>query len=271
MSSSTQPRGPEKYLPLPLGRAAGRTRELLEQHEHEITAIQDQFQRSLSVERGKLETAEAEKKKAEEALRTNRQELKEIREWAEITLSRYEKNKEQITKEVKSEVEKELENLKKEREAREAAVKAKQDEIAALNGEIESFKNRIYDYDSQVALWRHEIARVSELYNHSIAYYSNPALLEVQLHVISEYVESLVRFSEYHKWNTEASRTVEKYHKSIEDLLQKLVQRVKTHQKEAVSLEASEKAIAGQKEGDLRVVRRLRERRKRSAVILDAT
>ena len=228
--------------------------ELLEQHEHEIAAIQDQFQQSLSVERGKLETAEAEKKKAEEALRTNRQELKEIRERAEITLARYEKNKEQITKEVKREVEKELEDLKKERETREAAVKAKQDEIAALNGEIESFKNRIYGYDSQVALWRHEIARVSELYNHSIAYYSNPALLEVQLQVISEYVESLVRFSECHKWDAEGLRTVEKYHKSIEDLLQKLVQRVKAHQKEAVSLEESEKAIAGQKEGDLRVV-----------------
>ena len=163
---------------------------LLEQHEHEIAAIQDQCQRSLSMERGKLEAAEAEKKKAEEALKTNRHELKEIRERAETALARYEKNKEQITREVKKEVEKELEDLKKERETREAAIKAKQDEIAALNGEIESFKNRIYGYDSQVALWRHEIARVSELYNHSIAYYSNPALLEVQLQVISEYVES---------------------------------------------------------------------------------
>ena len=225
--------------------------ELLEQHEHEIAAIQDQFQRSLSVERGKLETAEAEKRKAEEALMKNSEELVEIRERAEKTLAKYEKNKEQITKEVKKEVEKELEDLKKERETREAAIKAKQDKIAELNGEIESFKNRIYGYESQVALWRHEIARVSELYNHNIAYYSNPALLEVQLQVISEYVESLVRFSECHKWDGEAARTVERYQKSIDDLLRKLVQRVKANQKEAVSLEESEKTIAAQKDGDL--------------------
>lgn len=225
--------------------------ELLEQHEHEIAAIQGQFQRSLSIERGKLETAEAEKWKAEEALRKNSEELVEIRERAEKTLAKYEKNKEQITKEVKKEVEKELEDLKKERETREAAIKAKQDKIAELNGEIESFKNRIYGYESQVALWRHEIARVSELYNHNIAYYSNPALLEVQLQVISEYVESLVRFSECHKWDGEAARTVERYQKSIDDLLRKLVQRVKANQKEAVSLEESEKTIAAQKDGDL--------------------
>lgn len=74
-----------------------------------------------------------------------------------------------------------------------------------------------------MALWRHEIARVSELCNHNIAYYSNPALLEVQLQVISECVESLVRFSECHKWDGEAARTVERYQKSIDDLLRKLV------------------------------------------------
>ena len=65
---------------------------------------------------------------------------------------------------MKKEVEKELEDLEKERETREAAMKVKQDEIAGLNGEIETLKNRIYGYDSQVALWRHEIARVSETY-----------------------------------------------------------------------------------------------------------
>jgi len=90
------------------------------------------------------------------------------------------------------------------------------------------------------------------LYNHCIAYYSNPALLEVQLQVISEYVESLVRFSECHKWDGEAARTVERYQKSIDDLLRKLVQREKANQKEAVSLEESEKTIAAQKDGNLK-------------------
>lgn len=222
--------------------------ELLEKHEHEIASIEARHKEDLDAERKKLDAAEAEKKKAQQALVKNGQELEEIKERARDTLARYEKNKEQITKEVKREVEKELKDLKKERETREAAVKAKQDEVAALNGEIETLKNRIYGYDSQVALWRHEIARVVEKYDKNIAYYSNPALIEIQLQVISEFVESLVRFSECHKWDAEASRTVERYQKSIGDLLQKLVRQVKAHQKEAVSLEESEKTVAAQGE-----------------------
>jgi ParB-like chromosome segregation protein Spo0J len=222
--------------------------ELLEKHEHEIASIEARHKQDLIGEREKLAKAEAEKKKAQETLERNGKELEEIRERAKDTLARYDKNKEQITKEVKKEVEKELKDLKKERETREAAVKAKQDEIAELNGQIETFKNKIYGYDSQVALWRHEIARVSELYDKSVAYYSNPALIEVQLQVISEFVESLVRFSECHKWNAEASRTVERYNKSIGDLLQKLLKQVRDHQKEVVSVQESEKVISAQTE-----------------------
>lgn len=118
-------------------------KEILQKHEQEIADIQDRFHESLAKELGKLQAAEAEKRRSEEAPMKNSEELAEIRERAEKTLAKYEKNKEQITKEVKKEVEKELEDLKKERETREAAIKAKQDKIAELNGEIESFKNRI--------------------------------------------------------------------------------------------------------------------------------
>ena len=45
--------------------------------------------------------------------------------------------------------------------------------------------------------------RVSEAYNETVGYYSNPALLEVQVLVISEQGEALVRFSECHKWDAE--------------------------------------------------------------------
>lgn len=225
-------------------------KELLEKHRQELDLMETRYREALTTERKKLAVAEEEKKKAQQTLKGNREELEKIRERAETTLARYEKDKEQITIEVKRELEKDLEDFKKERETREAAIKAKQDEIASLNGEIKSFKSRIYGYDSQVALWRHEIARISELYNHSIAYYSNPALLEVQLQVISEYVESLVRFSECHKWDGEAAKTVERYQKSIDDLLRKLVQRVRANQKEVVSLEDSEKTITAQKDGD---------------------
>jgi chromosome segregation ATPase len=222
--------------------------ELLEQHEQELASMEAKHQETVEAERKKLAVAEAEKTKAEEALKENSQKLEEIKERAKTELAKYEKTKGQITKEVRREVERELEEFKKERETREAAVKAKQDEIAELNGQIESLNNKIYGYDSQVALWRHEIARVSELYNHSIAYYSNPALIEVQLQVISEYVEALVRFSECHKWDTQASKIVERYHKSIGDFLQKLVKKVATNQKDVISLERSEKAIAAQGE-----------------------
>jgi ParB family chromosome partitioning protein len=174
---------------------------LLKKHEQEIASIEAKHREILDGERKKLAAVETEKKKAQEALKKNGQELEEIRERAKNTLARYEKNKEQITKEVRSEFEKEIADLGKERERREAAVKAKQDEISRLNGEMESLKNRIYGFDSQVALWRHEIARVSEVYNNTVGYYSNPALLEVQLQVISEFVEALVRFSECHKWD----------------------------------------------------------------------
>ena len=150
--------------------------ELLEKHEHEIASIEARHRQDLDSEREKLAKAEAERKKAQETLEQNGKELEEIRERAKDTLARYEKNKEQITKEVKKEVEKELKDLKKERETREAAMKAKQDEIAGLNGEIETLNNRIYGYDSQVALWRHEIARVSETVRqkHRLLFESRP-------------------------------------------------------------------------------------------------
>ena len=230
-------------------------RELLEKHEHEIASIESRHMEDLDNERKKLAAAEAElaaaeaeRKKAQEALEQNGKELEDIRKRAKHTLARYEKDKEQITKEVKGEVEEELEDLKKERETREAAMKAKLDDIAKLNGEIETLKNRIYGYDSQVALWRHEIARASETYEKSIAYYSNPALIEIQLQVISEFVESLVRFSGCHKWDANAFKTVEKYRKSIGDLLEKLAGKVRDQQKEAVSVQESETAIAAQTE-----------------------
>ena len=180
--------------------------------------------------------------------------MEKIKEKAEDTPGQVRKDREQITKEVKKEVENELKDLAKERETREAAVKAKQDEIAELNGQIETLKNRVYGYEAQAALWRHEIARVAEQYDKNIAYYSNPALIEIQLQVISEFVESLVRFSGCHKWDAEAFKTVEKYRKSIGDLLEKLVRQVKAHKKETVSLQESEKAVAAKGGGEGQVM-----------------
>ncbi len=221
---------------------------LLEKHEREVESITRRYSEDIEVLRKKVTAAEAEKKKAQEALTENGKELERIREKVEETMAKYKKNKDQITKEVEKEIKKEIEDLKKERETREAAMKTKQDEIEGLNGEIKSLKDKIYGSDAQVALWKHEIARVRELYDENVAYYSNPALIEIQLQVVSEFVESLVRFSKCHKWDANAIKTVEKYRKSLGDLLEKLAGQVKAHQKEVVSLEESEKAIAAQTE-----------------------
>ena len=91
------------------------------------------------------------------------------------------------------------------------------------NGDV-AVKHRVCAHKALVQLTntrRHEIVRVAEKYDKDIASYSNPALIEIQLQVISEFVESLVRFSGCHKWDAEASQTVEKYHTSIGELLQK--------------------------------------------------
>ena len=221
---------------------------LLEKHEREVESITRRYSEDIEVLRKKVTAAEAEKKKAQEALTENGKELERIREKVEETMARYKKNKDQITKEVEKEIKKEIEELKKERETREAAMKTKQDEIEGLNGEIKSLKDKMYGSDAQVALWKHEIARVRELYDENVAYYSNPALIEIQLQVVSEFVESLVRFSKCHKWDANAIKTVEKYRRSLGDLLEKLAAQVKAHQKEVVSLEESEKAIAAQTE-----------------------
>ena len=228
--------------------------ELLEKHEQEIASIKTQHQEALDAERKKLAMAEAEKKKAEEALQKDRQELEKIRERAKNTLARYEKNKEEITVAVRKEFEKDLADLEKERESREAVVKAKQEEIGELNGKIASLNNNIYGLDSQVALWRHEVARIVETYDYTTAYYSNPALIEIQLRVISEFAESLIRFSECHKWDEKSLKMVEKYDKSIGELLHRLVKKVAANQKEVLSLEVSEKAVAAQSETRLQAV-----------------
>jgi len=218
--------------------------ELLEKHEREIASIEARRQEDIEAERKKLAKAEEEKKKAEEALKENGKKLAEIKERADNVLATYEKNKEEITEELTKEFESELAELAKERETREAAMKAKQDEIAELKGQIESLKNSVYGFESEASLWRHEVARVTEKYDKNIAYFSNPALIEIQLQVISEFAESLVRFSGCHKWDAAALETAVRYRKSIGDLLDKLVKQVKAHQKEILSLQKSEEAVA---------------------------
>ena len=200
----------------------------------------------LEAARTELAIAEGELAKAREQLPQDEKALDEIRKKVEDAIAKYEREKEQIPEEKRKAVEESLAGLEKERKKREAVVRAKHKEISALEGKIQVLNNTIYGLISEAALWRHEVARVSETYNYTIAYYSNPALLEVQLQVISEYVESLIRFARCHKWGEEALFTVEKYDRSIGAFLQDLIREVQGGQKEVLSVERSEITVAAQ-------------------------
>ena len=83
--------------------------ELLEKHGREIASIEGRYKEDIEAERKKLGQSGGRKEESAGSAQREQEELEEIKEKAEDTLARYEKNREQITKEVKKEVENELE------------------------------------------------------------------------------------------------------------------------------------------------------------------
>jgi hypothetical protein len=176
--------------------------------------------------------------------------IQSIKEKAREVLSAYEKTKSAIRKEVKREYARELALFEREREQREAVVKEKMVCVERLESQLESLNNKIYGLQSKSKLWEHECARISEAYRRTIMHYSNPGLVEAQLHVILEYADALIRFVGVHKWDRSTVLVAEEYCKSIYEKLLRLVHVIDANAQDDISLVASRKTIAGHVKDD---------------------
>ncbi len=163
-------------------------------------------------------------------------ELESIRERALEVLANYRKTKAVIRKEVRKEYATEIRHLENERSRREAVIKEKMAEIDRLRDTVESLNNEVFGLRSKSKLWEHECARISDTYHRTVLYYSNPGLVEVQLQVISEYVDALARFVSAHKWDRDTADMAERYRDSIHAKLHEVIRGIDMNPKEDTSL-----------------------------------
>ncbi|OPY04012.1 MAG: hypothetical protein A4E61_00917 [Syntrophorhabdus sp. PtaB.Bin184] len=163
-------------------------------------------------------------------------ELESIRERALEVLANYRKTKAVIRKEVRKEYATEIRHLENERSQREMVIKEKMAEIDRLRDTIESLNNEVFGLRSKSKLWEHECARISDTYHRTVLYYSNPGLVEVQLQVISEYVDALARFVSVHKWDRDTADMAERYRDSIHAKLHEVIRGIDMNPKEDTSL-----------------------------------
>jgi len=88
-------------------------------------------------------------------------------------------------------------------------------------------------------LWELECHRLAEQYNKTVQHYSNPALVEVQLQVISELVEALIRFVKNHKWDEDTLKMADRYRKELDEQMVRLSKEIRTNQKEVLTAEGA--------------------------------
>lgn len=208
---------------------------LVTKYEGTIETLRDDLKRS----RDKLTLLTEEKKKAEESLMENNRTVENLKAEVKKKLEELEEKKGTITVEVRKEFQSEIQVLVKERETRETAIKAKQDEISNLNQNISSLKNNIEGLESKSKLWELECHRLAEQYNKTVQHYSNPALVEVQLQVISELVEALIRFVKNHKWDEDTLKMADRYRKELDEQMVRLSKEIRTNQKEVLTAEGA--------------------------------
>ena len=221
--------------------------EVLEELKKRADEIEDQrFRYGLEVGRltEELARAEGEQTKAQEELKQQKQKLEEIKEKVKELFAQYSKTKEEVTVEVRQEYAKQLSEAEQEREKREAVVKDKDRDIGDLKAQIQSWKNLKAGLESTVGLWRHEIARVAEQYNHTVDHYSSPAVMEGELRFCLSRVQSLIDWSKEHLWDPRALPILEQHDKAIRESLQTLIRTVKAHPKPFVSLQLADKIVA---------------------------
>jgi len=167
----------------------------------------------------------------------------DIRERALKAIAFYTRTKSVIRKEVRKEFMREIKTFEEERGRREKIVKEKMMEIENLEGKIESLNNTMYGLRSKSKLWEHECARISEAYHRTVMFYSNPGLVEVQLQVILEYAEALVRFVGSHKWDKDTLDMAQSFRDTIGAKMNRIVHEIKMNIMDDTSIASAQKNI----------------------------
>ncbi len=170
-------------------------------------------------------------------------EMESLRERALEVIACYERTKSTIRKEVRKEFGREIEQFEEERAGREKIIKEKMIEIDTLQAKIESLNNSMYGLQSKSKLWEHECARISEAYHRTVMHYSNPGLVEVQLQVISEYADALVRFVGSHKWEMDTVDMAEKYRDSICKKMNQIIHEIEMNLMDDISIASTRRNI----------------------------
>lgn len=234
-----------------LERHADEKTQLVKEHEKHMNAaiskyegIVDALNKDLEKARRQMQTLADSKKIAEESLAENNREVADLKAKVKEKLDELEEKKETITVEVRREYETQITTFIKERETREMAVRTKQKEISSLNDTISSLKTVVEGLESKSKFWELECHRLAEQYNNAINYYSNPALVEVQLQVISELIAALVRFAKSHKWDEDTHKMSEKYRKDLDEQMRQLSKEIAINQKEPMEVEVAAGNVA---------------------------
>jgi hypothetical protein len=167
----------------------------------------------------------------------------DIRERALEAIACYTRTKSVIRKEVRKEFMREIKTFEEERARREKIVKEKMIEIENLETKIESLNNSMYGLRSKSKLWEHECARISEAYHRTVMFYSNPGLVEVQLQVILEYAEALVRFVGSHKWDKDTLNMAQSFRDAIGARMNRIVHEIDINIMDDISIASAQKNI----------------------------
>lgn len=167
----------------------------------------------------------------------------DIRERALEAIAYYTRTKSVIRKEVRKEFMREIKTFEQERARREKIVKEKMIEIENLEARVESLNNTMYGLRSKSKLWEHECARISEAYRRTVMFYSNPGLVEVQLQVILEYAEALIRFVGSHKWGKDTLDMAQSFRDTIGAKMDRIVHEINMNIMDDTSIASAQKNI----------------------------
>lgn len=189
--------------------------------------------------------------RCDQDIRAMKEELEKIRERALEVFAHYEKTKAAIREEVRKEYTRTIRHLENERTYREGIIKENITRIDKLQNKIESMGNEILGLETKSKLWEHECARICDIYHRTIGHYSNPGLIEVQLQVISEYTDALIRFVKVHMWGKDTLDMVHVYRESITKKMRELVLEIEKCIKEDISADSAGKNVSALSEKTL--------------------